>query len=243
MNYREYLRTRIITVGLAVIAALSIFQGYIGTIVQLPENWYVPIILAALAIILEATVDVRKINSNVESLVERSDLSRTRVYQEHDKLLSDFLDDLRKTTGEVKLSRIKSDAPSEYQSPNAESFHDELATWCEKHPATHVKRIMTVSNQRTFEWAVEQARLTDEYPNLYVRVIEREADFDMVNPAILGDSDVYFSFTYDTTETARGMYVNDPAVAELYVEYFENIWQKGTPVSDYVTAHSDEYES
>lgn len=94
-----------------------------------------------------------------------------------------------------------------------------------------------------FEWAVKLAETADEHSNFYVRVCQLESEFDMVNPAIFGDEQIYFALSLDTTEALRGIHIHDPDVVEVYERYFDTIWHSSEPVEDYVRTHSDQYET
>lgn len=241
MKLGEPWRTRLISVTLVITALISIFQGYIQSISFLPPNWYVPIILGSLAVLLEITVDIKNIESYLDNLVQDAGYSETEVYRDYDRLFSDAIDTLRSTNGEIKLAHIRTDPPSSFNSEEVSTFHNEVIDWCRNHPATQAKRVITVSNKEMFKWAIELSKYSKNIGNFDVRVAEWESNFDMVNPAIFGDEDMYFALTLDTTETTRGIYVCDPEHIDVYERYFDNIWHNSTPVDEYIKDNIEEY--
>lgn len=242
MELGEPLKTRLISVSLGIIAVLSIFQGYISNTLALPSNWYVPIMLGALAIILEATVGIRRVESRFDSIVNDSELSPTKVYHDYDQLFRDATGTLVTTRGDLKLSHVKTEPPSSFNSEDVNEFHQETLQWCEENPSCQLKRIITVSNEEMFEWAEKLADTSEKYSNFYVRVCQWQSEFDMVNPAIYGEEEIYFALSLDTPEALRGIYIRDPEVVEVYERYFDAIWHSSEPIEDFVRNHSNQYK-
>lgn len=133
---------------------------------------------------------------------------------------------LGQSSQKVDLTHIRDEPPQDFT--GVTKWYNDVIKWCDEHPYGKVRRIISISNARMFEWAKELSESIKKLPNhnFDVRVCRWEADFPAINMAIFDRKRIFIALTSFGTSETTGVQIADTQIADYFVDYFNNVWGK-----------------
>lgn len=217
-------QAKVVSWILGVFFILSFVSDFLKELKILPNGWELPVILGALIVIIQMLTASYSVDQKTEKILERLGSANTMRYDRYSELYNDLAIAVSQAQRSLLLTHIRHEPPSTFKL--GQKYFDSIESWCSSHPDGVVKRITTDSNNEMKMWIAEQIKLSEKYPNFYVRICHWNASFPMINMAILDDRKVFLTITGDTPESTAGIQIDDPSIAKYFKEYFDNLWAK-----------------
>jgi len=219
------LKRRVISIVVFGIFVISLIELFASEFVPISDDWFVPIVFLCLVLIIEIISDLYSIEEKVDLVVEESGYSKVDMYYNYADYFRALSTGLKAADSSVYLTHVRHQSPDDFSSQEVDDWFNEVQQWCDRNPSSPVRRITTLSNERMLEWGETLKQYTEEKSNFYIKTIDWEFEFPMVNMVIFDEEEVYLTLTSDTAEQTKGVRVRDPEMAEAYVEYFNYMWR------------------
>lgn len=229
MKPRRKLEQRVLLGILTVLCIGSI----ITAIANVEARWQVPLIFLALITIIRLVTPVEEIHSDVRYLRELSASARISPYPSLDAFYSDLRHALGRAKYTLDLTHIRDNPPDDFGDHTAGWF-DAVAEWVQKDSSRSVRRLVSVRNDRMYDWVQQLASVAVEIPRFQVRVVKWDIDAPAINMAIIDGNVVFLAVTGEMLERTRGIAVEDQAVAHYFTDYYNNLWRSAMPLASYL---------
>ncbi len=89
-----------------------------------------------------------------------------------------------------------------------------------------VRRVVTIKSPEKLEWVKDTIYRLKNEGNFYVHYSNLPEDFPLLNILIFDNTKVFIGIYSETAELRKAMFVDNSAVAAVFCEYFEKIWDK-----------------
>jgi hypothetical protein len=229
-DFLDKIDAKVTQVILAVLIVISIVAGYFSNIINLPDNWEIPVILAALLLIVNMLKKLYVVDENTRKLLENLEVDVLKKYDTYDEYYSDLKNAVANAKKSLDLTHIRHEPPSAFS--NSEKYFDSIRDWCRKNRSGYMRRVTTISNERMKQWVRELKATEQEVSNYHVRICKWDAPFPMVNMSIIDKEMVFIALTADIAEKTCGLLIKDKKACLYFVQYFENIWAASAPIPD-----------
>lgn len=226
------LKRRVISLVVFAIFVISLIELFASEFVPIPDDWFVPIVFLCLVLLIEMISDLYSIEEKVDLVVEESGYSKVDMYYNYADYFRALSTGLKAADESVHLTHVRHQSPDDFDSQEVDDWFKEVQQWCDRNPSAPVRRITTLSNENMLEWGETLEKYTNEKSNFYIKTIDWELEFPMVNIVIFDEEEVYLTLTSDTAEQTKGVRVRDPEMARAYVEYFNYMWRCSKDLDD-----------
>ncbi|RJX20358.1 MAG: hypothetical protein C4570_03880 [Ammonifex sp.] len=233
------LEIKVTSVLLGVFTIIGLLSNYLEHTRLLPKGWEIPVILAALLMVIRTVSKVYTLDQNVKALVSMTGWVDVRKYDTYEEFYKDLNEALKQAKYSLDLTHIRSEPPSYFLM--GKKYYDKLETWCEDHPGSPVRRITAVNNIEMLEWCKEMLKIKEKHKNFYVKVCNWQADFPMLNMAITDGTRVFLAISGDIPEKTSGLQINDPGIARYFKDYFDNVWARSQDLDAFLSSYQDSY--
>jgi hypothetical protein len=223
---------RVLLVVLVVLLAASI----ITSVFNVNARWQTPLIFLALIAIINLLTPVGEIHSDVRYLRQLSSSARISPYSTVDAFYADLRHALTKADYNLDLTHIRDNPPDDFKD-HTSGWYDTLLDWLAADGSRSARRIISVRNEQMREWAETLATTAQEQPRLHVAVVDWSVGAPAINMAIIDGNVVFLAVTGQLLERTCGVAIEDKAVAQYFVDYYNNLWGHAMPLGDYLRGH------
>lgn len=160
--------------------------------------------------------------------------SKIIPYATYKAYYDDLIDRLGSTQHKIDLTHIREESPREFE--GASEWFEKVIEWADNHPHGRVRRIISAGSETMRTWAAELQQIGRErrYANFEVRVCRWEASFPAVNLGIFDRHRVFVALTGATATETPGFSIAEPAIANYFVDYYNNIWARARSLEGYL---------
>lgn len=221
-KFLDKINARVTQVILFFLMLFSIIADYLENLIKLPSNWELPVILAALILIVNMLKKLYEVDENTKKLLENLEIDVLTKFDRYDSFYKELTIAMKGATTSLDLTHIRHEPPSSFT--NSDKFFDGVQTWCKKNPTGYLRRVTTVCNEDMKNWVRELKRTENEVNNYHVKICEWSTEFPMINMAIIDKKNVFLTLTGDISERTCAILIKDRKAAQYFVQYFDNMW-------------------
>lgn len=155
-------------------------------------------------------------------------------YPTYASYYSDLLNMLDGAREKVDLTHIRDEAPHEFE--GVSEWFQAVVAWADRHPHGRLRRIISISNEPMRQWGLQLLETISQRQeaNFDVRVCDWRANFPAVNVAIFDRRRVCVALTGAGASETAGFSVSEHAIADYFVDYYNNIWSRSAPLKTFL---------
>ena len=233
LKFFEKLDAKITRVVLFFIFLISVVSEFFGNLINLPENWEIPVIFLSLFLVVNMLTHLFEVEKNTKKIIEGLEIDNLTKYDNIELYYNDLSNAMKLATHSINSTHIRSEAPKQFVT--SEKYFDNTENWCKLNKSAYFRRITTISNEKMAEWVSELKKIEDRTPNYHTKVCTWSSEFPMINFSVIDEERVFIALTGDITEKTCGYQIKDKKVCQYYMHYFNNAWAKSSAIQDLVS--------
>lgn len=131
--------------------------------------------------------------------------------------------------------------PSEMASREAVRYFESVLEWARRGSDSGsrlLRRMIWIPDEgRMLAWAHQHHEETKDIKNYEVRVVEWGDISAPLNIAIIDGEFTLLAISGSMEQELRSCVLESPKLASTFLEYYTELWNKGTPLKDYIAVH------
>ena len=171
--------------------------------------------------------DIKRVLSHIGSI---------EVLPTHDEFYTKLQNARRVARRKIQSTQLDPGPPATYGRTQARQsyFSSDVAVY-KAHPNVNFYRIISIETQEKLQWVQDLISQTKDFPNVfiaYVKIdsISQSVPFPkMLSLQIIDETEVFLlhpAYSYMPADYKPCYYLKDAHVAQIYVSYYEKVWEK-----------------
>jgi len=165
-----------------------------------------------------------------------SHIGSIEILRTHDEFYTKLQNARRVARRQIQSTQLDPGPPSTYGRTQARQsyFSSDVAVY-KAHPSVNFYRIISIETKEKLQWVKDLISQTKDFPNVfiaYVKIdsISQSVPFPkMLSLQIIDETEVFVlhpAYSYMPADYKPCYYLKDAQVAQIYVNYYEKVWER-----------------